>query len=154
MVKIRIIKKPTDDLLEAVNLLMGQMSLSATRPKMLTFSVLKSMLSQKNAYFLAASADSGPKRKVIGILTIYFIRIPAGLTCIAEDLIIDEPYRRWGVGRLLMERGIRLACAKKARHISLRTNPKRVDANKLYKALGFQQMETNFYRINLPRAKT
>lgn len=135
--------------MEAVNYLMGQMSLSATRPKPLTSAMMKAMLSQKNVYFLAAVADSTGNEKIIGLLTIYFIRIPSGLTCVAEDLIIDEPYRKWGVGRILMERGIELAKEKRARHISLRTNPKRVEANKLYQALGFQKMETNFYRINL-----
>jgi len=149
MIEIKILKKATADLLEAVNRLMGQMSLSRTRPKPLTPAILTLLLAQENVYFLAAVADYKGKEKIVGALTIYFVRIPSGLTCVAEDLIIDEPYRKWGIGRILMERGIELAKAKRSRHISLRTNPKRLEANKLYQALGFKRMETNFYRINL-----
>jgi ribosomal protein S18 acetylase RimI-like enzyme len=149
MVQVRIIKKANADLLETLNRLMGQMSLGPTRPKPLTSAILKSLLAQKNIHLLAAVADSAGKKKILGLLTVYFVHIPSGLTCIAEDLIIDEPYRKWGIGRILMERGIELAREKRARHISLRTNPKRIEANKLYQALGFQKMETNFYRINL-----
>ena len=89
------------------------------------------------------------EKKAIGILNLYFIRLPSGLMAVIEDLVIDEPYRRWGVGPLLVKKAIEMAKARKARHISLRTNPKRVEANKLYLAMGFHRMETNFYRINL-----
>ncbi len=90
---------------------------------------------------------------MIGFVIIYFIRIASGFFAVAEDLVVDEPYRRWGIGRLLMEYGIEMAEKKHARHISLRTNPKRTDANKLYRQMGFKQMPTNFFRINLPRKK-
>ncbi len=88
---------------------------------------------------------------MIGFLAIYLVRIPSGLLAVVEDLIVDEPYRKRGVGRLLMEYAIDLAEKKGARHISLRTNPQRIAANKLYEQMGFRLMTTNFFRINLPR---
>ncbi len=151
MVKIKIVKKFSVGLLRSINLLMGQMSLSAVRPRPMTAAILKFFLSQKGVYFFTAVADIKGREKIIGALTVYFVRIPSGLICIAEDLIVDELYRKWGIGRILMEGGVALAREKRARHISLRTNPKRVDAMKLYEALGFKRRATNFYRINLYR---
>lgn len=132
-----------------VNRLLAQLSLSKVPPKPLTLPMFKAMLSQPDLHLLAAIVGDGRNEKIIGILSIYFVRIPSGLIAWAEDLLVDQPYRKWGIGRLLMEKGIELARELRARHISLRTNPKRVEANKLYQAVGFQRMETNFYRINL-----
>ena len=38
---------------------------------------------------------------------------------------------------------------KKAKHISLYTNPKRIAANAMYQEIGFFKKDTNYYRINL-----
>ncbi len=149
MITITQLTNPTVEALRDVNALMAAMSLGVTPPAPVSPEYFREMLARPDFYFLAATPESG--QPVIGILSVYFVQIPSGLICWAEDLIVDERYHKWGVGRLLMERGIEIAKARKARHISLRTNPKRTDANKLYQALGFQQMETNFYRINLSK---
>ena len=145
MITIKILKKPTNAALESLNHLMSQMSLGPVPPKKISSKEFKELLAQKELNFLVAEAG----KKAIGILNLYFIRLPSGLMAVIEDLVIDEPYRRWGVGPLLVKKAIEMAKARKARHISLRTNPKRVEANKLYLAMGFHRMETNFYRINL-----
>lgn len=149
MFKIKRLKKYSTKVLREINYLTAQMSLTKTPPQPLTSKIFKELLAQKNVYFFVALARPKGTEKIIGILSIYFVRIPTGLICWAEDLLVDKLYHKWGVGRLLMEEGVELAHQKRARHINLRTNPKRIEANKLYQQMGFKRMKTNFYRINL-----
>ena len=149
MVKIKVLKKPNAAALKAVNRMMAQMSLSPTPAKPTSPKLFLEMLSQKNYSFLLAEADLTSGKDIVGILILYFVRVPSGPMAILEDLVIDEKYRGWGVGALLVKEAIEMAKKRKARHISLRTNPKRIEANKMYLSMGFHKMETNFYRINL-----
>lgn len=151
--KIKILKRVTAPCLKDINRLLSQLSLSKTPPRPLTYGQFMSLLKQKNIFFLVATSSSGVNGRIIGFIVMYLVRIPSGLIAMAEDLIIEEPYRKWGMGRLLMEYAIALAEKKHARHISLRTNPQRIEANKLYKKIGFMLIPTNFFRINLPRKK-
>lgn len=150
-IKIKILKRITPKVLQKVNHLLSQLSLTAAAPTPLTYGQFKSLLGQPQVFFLTAMSSTDAKATIIGFLMVYLVRIPSGLLAVAEDLIIDEPYRKWGVGRLLMEYSIDLAEKKGARHISLRTNPQRIEANKLYEQMGFHLVTTNFFRINLPR---
>ncbi len=145
MFEVEILKKADEKTLAEMNYLTAQLSLSATPPKPMTLAELEQMLAQKNFYQLVILN----KGVIVAGLNVYMTRIPTGLIAEAEDLVVDEPYRMWGLGRILMEKAIELSKEHKAKHISHRTNPKRLDANKLYQAMGFKQMETNFYRINL-----
>lgn len=138
-------------ILSEVNRLLKQIGLSSLSPRPLTRSIFKELLSQSNVYLLGAQGDSGKGQRLIGMLVLYFVRIPSGLYAVLEDLVVDTPYRKWGVGRMLIEKSIEIAQKKRARHLSLRTNPQRLEANKLYQRLGFFRMKTNFYRMNLFR---
>lgn len=152
-IKIKILKRTTPKILHQVNHLLSQLSLTNIPPAPLTHGQFKFLLGQPQVFFLTALSSTDAKAVMIGFLVVYLVRIPSGLLAVAEDLIIDEPYRKWGVGRLLMEYAIDLAEKKGARHISLRTNPQRIEANKLYEQMGFHLLTTNFFRINLPRKK-
>ena len=147
------IKKANPTILREVNRLAAGMALTKTLPPPLTLMQLRELIAQTNVVMLGASSGRGKSKKIIGFLTVYLVRIPTGLLAVAEDLLVDGPYRKWGVGRLLMEQAINLAEKKSARHISLRTNPIRTEANRLYQQMGFQLMTTNYFRINLPRKK-
>lgn len=143
---IQILKKPTPKALKDVSSLMRQISLTSVPPKPLSISSFREILNQSAVNFITASKSDG---EIVAILILYFIRIPSGLTAILEDLVVDEKYHKWGVGRLVVEKAIEIAQKNKARHLSLRTNPIREEANKLYQAMGFNIMKTNFYRLNL-----
>lgn len=143
---IQILKKPNPQALKDINALMCQISLTTIPPKALTQVLLKDILSQKNVNFITVLKSD---KEIIAILILYFVRIPSGLTAILEDLVVDEKYHKWGIGRLLVEKAIEIAKKNKARHLSLRTNPIREEANKLYQSMGFNIMKTNFYRLNL-----
>ncbi len=151
--KVTILKKVTSQDFREINRLISGLSLGKIRPRPLTMSQFTQLLSQKNVFVLIVRVGTGKEKKIIGFLTVYLVRIPSGVVAVSEDLLVDEQYRKWGVGRFLMEYGINLAEKKGARHISLRTNPNRLEANKLYEQMGFNLVTTNFFRINLPRKK-
>ena len=151
MIEIKILKKSNAETLKAVNHLMSQMSLGPPPPKEISPKIFRDLLAQKNLNFLTAESKITGKKKIIGILSLYFVYLPSGLIAVIEDLIVDRPYRLLGVAPLLTQKAISLAFAKKARHISLRTNPQRKEANKFYLSTGFQKQETNFYRMNLSK---
>lgn len=148
MFRIIILKKHSAKSLQDINRLLSQIGLTSVKPKPVSPVLFKSILAQPNLKFIAAVAGDGT---IVGMLILYFIRIPSGLSAWLEDLVVDTKLRQWGLGRSLVEKAIMLAKKKKARHLSLRTNPVRTQANKLYQQLGFFKVETNFYRINLFR---
>ena len=150
---ITILKKPTPRMLAQLNHLIADLSLTNVPPRPLTYRALQELLRQKNVFLIIARVSAGKKDTIIGFLTVYVVRIPTGIIAVSEDLLVDARYRKWGIGRLLMEYAVEYAEKKGARHISLRTNPKRIEANKLYEQLGFHRMTTNFFRMNLPRIK-
>lgn len=152
-ITVTILKKATADNLKEVNHLLSGLSLTGTPPRPLTIALLHRLIGQKNTFLLIAKSPEKTNKKIIGFVTIYIVRIPSGVIATVEDLLVDESYRRQGVGRLLMEYAISLAEKKSARHISLRTSPQRIAANKFYERMGFHLMATNFFRINLPRKK-
>lgn len=150
MIEIKVLKKVSGSTLAAVNHLMSQMSLGATLARKISPKEFRELLGQKCLSFLTAEASvAGGKSKIIGMLSLYFVSLPSGLIAIVEDLVVDRPYRLFGAAPLLVKKAIEMANRKKARHISLRTNPERAEANKFYLSMGFQKRETNFYRINL-----
>lgn len=149
MIKIVRLKTFNPKTLVGVNRLLVQMSLTNFHPRALTPKIFKELLSQNDVYLLVARGNENENQKLAGMLALYFVRVPSGLLAILEDLVVDDSYRKWGVGRLLVEEALRLARSKKARHLSLRTNPVRLEAKALYEAMGFKLIKTNFYRINL-----
>ena len=150
---VTILRKATPHALKDINHLVSQLSLGATPCAPLTYAQLQELVSQENAFLLTILVKEGKRKKIIGFQMLYFVRIPSGVFAALEDLFVEETYRKWGAGPMLMTYAIDFAEKGGARHISLRTNPKRIEANKLYQQLGFHLMPTNFYRINLPRKR-
>lgn len=150
MVKIKVLKKFSARILRDINQLLPQLALSSVPPKLLTPAGFKHLLKQKNTYLVAVT-DCGQKfSKIIGMATVYLVYIPTGIIAVIEDVVIDAAYRGKGLGRKLTDKLIKIAMIKKAKHISVRTNPVRVESNAMYTNMGFIKKETNFYRINLP----
>lgn len=147
MFQVEILKEANKKVLKEINILIAQLSLTGIPPKPLDFSELKRMLDQKDFYTLVVR----DRDQVVAFVILYLTQLPTGLIAEAEDLIVDEKYRQWGVGPALINKAAEMAEKSGAKHLSLRTNQKRIEANKMYQEIGFFKMETNFYRINLPR---
>lgn len=148
MLKYEIVrlKRPTlADVLD-INILLPQ---QAAKPRFLTLSELKRIISQDCINMFVARATLGGKKQIVGMASVIFYRVPTGLIAFIEELTVDETFRGNKIGFRLVERLIKEARAKKAKHISTYTNPARLAANAVYQKLGFFRKETNFYRINI-----
>ena len=92
---------------------------------------------------LLARDDAG---EIMGTATLSVFRIPSGLRCRIEDVVVDQSVRGQGVGAELTRQAIVLAEEMGAPGVDLTSNPQRKAANRLYQRLGFQPRETNLYR--------
>ncbi|MDQ5913749.1 MAG: hypothetical protein QG623_368 [Patescibacteria group bacterium] len=66
-----------------------------------------------------------------------------------DDVVIDKDSRGQGLSKSLVQATIEWAKSKGAESIELASRPARVEANNLYKSLGFQHRETNVFKLNL-----
>lgn len=64
-----------------------------------------------------------------------------------ESVVVSPKYRGCGYGKELMNAMIDAAKNLNVHHVQLTSNPKRVAANQLYRALGFERYETNCYKM-------
>ena len=72
-----------------------------------------------------------------------------GFVARIEDVIIDSNWRGKGYGKKLTEELIKIAKNKKVKKINLTSNPKRVEARKLYQNMGFEIYDTGVFRMEL-----
>lgn len=103
--------------------------------------------SQSVRLWVARHSDIGSG--LVGMVSLVLYRVPNGLHARIEDLVVDSGARGLGVGKALMRQAIALAREQGARVIDLTCSPRRVEANRLYRGLGFQKWETNVYRLTL-----
>lgn len=89
------------------------------------------------------------KGEIVGTLTLVVFRIPTGLRCRIEDVIVEESARGQGIGEALTRAAIERARKLGAPTVDLTSNPMREAANRLYRRIGFQSRETNIYRLDL-----
>ena len=66
-----------------------------------------------------------------------------------EAVVVGSRCRGKGYGKEMMKSLVAAAKSFKVHHIQLTSNPKRVAANRLYQALGFERYETNCYKMIL-----
>lgn len=104
--------------------------------------------SENTHLFVATEGD-----EVMGTLTLVFYQIPSGLKAWIEDVIVNESFRGKGVATALLCHALHIARDKGARKVDLTSAPSRGAANRLYQKLGFEQRETNVYRLYLSGEK-
>jgi ribosomal protein S18 acetylase RimI-like enzyme len=144
MIHITEIVDITDEVIGAFEALIPQLSSSSPPPDS---DQLSEMAANPNTVlFGARDTDSG---SLIGTLTLAFFRIPTGLQARIEDVVVDEAGRGKGVGRDLTNAAIARARAAGAKSVGLTSRPARQAANALYTSMGFEQRETNVYRLKL-----
>mgnify|MGYP003557613560 CR=1 FL=1 len=84
---------------------------------------------------------------VVGMLTVGIYYSPTGGKAWIEDVVVDEAFRGQGLSKLLVAHAIEFTKSKHVPSLMLTSNPKRIAANKLYQAMGFNRKETNVYRM-------
>lgn len=82
---------------------------------------------------------------VVGCATLCVCTTPEMVLGFVEAVVVSSAHRGKHIGRQLMERIIADARTFGIQHLHLTSNPKRIAANGLYQALGFERKETNCY---------
>jgi ribosomal protein S18 acetylase RimI-like enzyme len=131
-----------DDLVAAFARLVPQ--LSKARPP--DADALGAIVANPGATLLVARDDA---RAIVGTLTLSLYRIPTGLQARIDDVVVDAAARGRGIAEALSVDAIRIAREAGARAVSLTSRPDREAANRLYRRLGFEPVETNVYRYPL-----
>ena len=133
----------TPEIVESIGQLIPQLSSSAAIP---TTEELEALVASDSAILLVAR-DPNQNDRIAGTLTLVLFRIPTGVRAWIEDVVVDKPARRRGVGELLCRAAIERARSAGARNVDLTSRSERKAANRLYRRLGFSLRETNLYRL-------
>lgn len=142
-VRIEAVTAVDEALVEAFELLIPQLSRSNPPPG-------RDMLQQivdSEASTILVALDEENDDKIVGAMTLVTFLIPTGVRAWIEDVVVDSDARGRGVGKALNVEAIALAVSKGAKTVDLTSRPSREAANRLYQRIGFEQRETNIYRL-------
>ncbi len=139
---IEIAKESTDELVQAMAVLIPQLSKSNPPPSRADLNAI--IASEASVLFIARVNG-----KIAGALTLATFRIPTGVRAWIEDVVVDADARGHGVGEALNMAAIAEARSRGAITVELTSRPSREAANRLYQRIGFVQRETNIYRYTI-----
>ena len=140
MTSIIEIKTYSPEYLEAMQRFLDQLT---TSPMVLTESMFQELLKSENSHLFFIMKDE----QIAGMLTVGIYHSPTGGKAWIEDVVVDETFRGQGLSKLLVAHAIEFVKAQQIPSLMLSSNPKRIAANKLYQAMGFERKETNVYRM-------
>jgi ribosomal protein S18 acetylase RimI-like enzyme len=140
-VQVEILSDITDEVVEAFDRLLPQLSTSA---KPLDAAAIGAISASPAVTVLLARCDA----RIAGMLTLAMFPIPTGLRAWIEDVVVDQAFRGRGIGEELTRAALRLAEAAGARTVDLTSRASREAAGRLYARTGFQQRDTRLYRYS------
>ena len=114
-----------------------------TNPMTLTESMFRQLIESTNSHLFFLIKEE----QIAGMLTVGIYYSPTGGKAWIEDVVVDETFRRQGLSKSLVAHAIEFTKSKGIPLLMLTSNPKRIAANKLYQAMGFERKETNVYRM-------
>ena len=95
-------------------------------------------------------AAENDAKQIVGCATLCVYESPTGRKATVEDVVVSSAYRGQGIDRTLLQRIIDFAGTKLSPiDLHLTSTPSREEANALYKALGFEQSDTNVFKMRL-----
>lgn len=116
-----------------------------TNPMTLTEDMCRQLFESENSHLFFLVKDE----QIAGMLTVGIYHSPTGGKAWIEDVVVDESFRGQGLSKLLVAHAIEFTKFMGIPSLMLTSNPKRIAANKLYQAMGFERKETNVYRMKL-----
>ena len=140
MTSIIEIKTYSPEYHEAMQRFLNQLT---TSPMVLTESMFHQLLASENSHLFFIMKDE----QIVGMLTVGIYYSPTGGKAWIEDVVVDETFRGQGLSKQLVAHAIEFVKSKQIPLLMLTSNPKRIAANKLYQAMGFERKETNVYRM-------
>ncbi|MGH9232047.1 MAG: GNAT family N-acetyltransferase [Acidimicrobiales bacterium] len=141
--KVEIATTLTPAIVDAVQRLVPQVSRSNPSP---TTAELGDVVASPATDLFIAIADGGA---IVGMATLVTFRIPTAMRAWIEDVVVDEAGRGKGVGTALTQAMVARARELGCRTVDLTSRPSREAANRLYQREGFEQRDTNVYRLTL-----
>lgn len=144
---VELLDVVTDDLREAMALLIPQLSRSSGP---MSEEALQRFISQPNVHLFVFRPDVEDVQEgvpILGMLSLATFEIPTGVRAWIEDVVVDEAARGQGAGQALVEAAVEYAQTIGARTVDLTSRPSREAANRLYRRAGFELRETNVYRF-------
>ena len=140
MTSIIEIKTYSPEYHEAMQRFLNQLT---TSPMVLTEGMFQQLLASVNSHLFFIMKDE----QIAGMLTVGIYYSPTGGKAWIEDVVVDETFRGQGLSKQLVAHAIEFVKSKQIPLLMLTSNPKRIAANKLYQAMGFERKETNVYRM-------
>lgn len=141
-VDVEVLKEVTDEVVEAFERLLPQLSTSAKR---LDGVALSAIAASEASTVLLARVD----KQIVGTLTLVTFAIPTGWRAWIEDVVVDEAARGKQIASTLIDTAVKIAKEAGARTVDLTSRPSRESAGRLYERLGFEQRQTRMYRYKL-----
>ncbi len=135
----------TDEILLALEKLIPQLGADKFPPSTNELSAL--LDSEASTLILARYPEKDSD--IVGVLTLVIYRTSTGVRSIVEDVIVDERFRELGIAKALLGYVIDLARKAGAANVSLSSASHRQAANALYRRMGFQLRDSNFYILHL-----
>jgi GNAT superfamily N-acetyltransferase len=87
-----------------------------------------------------------PPAPIIGFVTLVVYRRMKGLVAQVEDIIVDDAYRKRGVGLKLLAACVSRATEVGCADVHLTTYPTLVPANRLYQSAGWTRVDAATYK--------
>lgn len=140
--EIEQLSEVTEDTAAVLSRLLLQLSPTA---RSLSVKDLQQIVDSDSTNIFVARIDD----MIIGTFSLAIYVIPTGKKAIVEDVVVDATKRGLRIGENMIRFAIEYATAVGVRKIELTSNPQRVAANTLYKKMGFQKRDTNFYRLDI-----
>ncbi len=138
--RISRVFEASDDVLEAVNVLLPQLSTTA---KALTRESFADLLRREGTFVYIIRDELSVVR---AMATLCLCASPTGTKAWAEDLVVDASARGRGYARALLQHLKTETLRLGAKSLNLTSRPGREAANRLYRNEGFELRETNVYR--------
>lgn len=140
MTEIIEIKTYSTEYHEAMQRFLDQLT---SNPMTLTEEIFNQLIASSNSHLFFLLKEE----QIAGMLTVGIYYSPTGGKAWIEDVVVDESFRGQGLSKLLVAHAVEFVKAKQVPSLMLTSNPKRIAANKLYQAMGFERKETNVYRM-------
>lgn len=87
---------------------------------------------------------------IVGMITLGIYFCPTGRKVWIEDVVVDRELRGKGLGQRLVEFAINYVKENLSPcSLMLTSRPSRIAANELYRKSGFEQRQTNVYKIDI-----
>ena len=104
---------------------------------------MKMLLANENSFILVLET----KGEIIGMCTLQFVvsTVEGGMVAVVEDVIIDEKYRRRGLGKKFFRYIEDFCKLKNIRRIQLLTQYENKNSIMFYKSLGLNALERIFF---------